>query len=229
MELDEKNLSPILGHVSMLTDVALAEHNGKQFVLTGDRDEHIRVLNYPKAYVANKWLFGHNEFVLALCVDGDYLVSGGGDDFVCFWNWYSGQLIEKFSFREFLEPYFTSFHDVPERWATESSIPEISVSLIVKVGNLIIILVENVKCLLALKISDGKLSLQQVLTVDSPLVDICVVNGAIIGAPSTGGLVKIALNDDKLNLAETWDVEGPETEDLSTLWYVNTLRKRSEH
>ena len=54
----EKDIQPILGHVSMLTDITMAtthhnnnHNNNKQFIITADRDEHIRISNYPKSYV----------------------------------------------------------------------------------------------------------------------------------------------------------------------------------
>ena len=51
----EKDIQPILGHVSMLTDITMAtthhNNNNKQFIITADRDEHIRISNYPKSYV----------------------------------------------------------------------------------------------------------------------------------------------------------------------------------
>ena len=47
----QKKLVPILGHVSMLTDVLIGKFNNKEFIISTDRDEHIRISNYPKSYV----------------------------------------------------------------------------------------------------------------------------------------------------------------------------------
>lgn len=242
--VDEKTLSPILGHVSMLTDVKMVTSNKskKQFILTADRDEHIKVSNYPTAYVVKQWLFGHQEYVSVLhALEGrDLLVSGGGDDYICLWNWYSNELLDKAQLREILEPYFTPFHQTPERFLTETSVPEISVSKIVSLADdYLLVLVENVKCLILFKIeNDSKLALKQVLPLQHALVDIAVLGDKIICSQDTTDddiLVRIDFNEtDFLKVSdttftgfETIDVESKDQ--LCPLWYVNSLRKRSEH
>lgn len=92
---------PILGHVSMLVDVVAAEvSDGRRFVITADRDEHIRVTQYPKSWIIERWLFGHTEFVSCLVQPPSapqLLVSAGGDSFVCLWDWTQGELLAKVS------------------------------------------------------------------------------------------------------------------------------------
>lgn len=91
---------PILGHVSMLVDLVVAREGNSQFIITADRDEHIRVSRYPQSYVIERWLFAHKEFVSKLCLIpcAPYLLlSGGGDEFLCLWNWSTGELLEKIS------------------------------------------------------------------------------------------------------------------------------------
>lgn len=80
-------IEPILGHVSMLLDVAATSTS----VLTSDRDEHIRVSAYPNAYQIERFLWGHHEYVAFLGVIGDYVVSGGGDNFIMCTNWRTGE------------------------------------------------------------------------------------------------------------------------------------------
>jgi tRNA (guanine-N(7)-)-methyltransferase subunit TRM82 len=90
----------LLGHVSMLTDVLIATLNGKEYILTADRDEHIRVSRgIPQTHAIESFCLGHEEFVTRLCVpEGreEVLISGGGDDEVFIWEWVTGKLISRF-------------------------------------------------------------------------------------------------------------------------------------
>ncbi|KAI1661428.1 hypothetical protein F4813DRAFT_229100 [Daldinia decipiens] len=91
---------PILGHVSMLTALALAASpDGKPYIITADRDEHIRVSRgIPHAHVVESYCLGHQAFLSALCVPASrpgVLVSAGGDDHLFVWNWKAAQLLGK--------------------------------------------------------------------------------------------------------------------------------------
>ncbi|KAH7329324.1 hypothetical protein B0I35DRAFT_473939 [Stachybotrys elegans] len=98
---DEPNfeLTLLLGHVSMLTAMALAEAEGRRYIVTADRDEHIRVSRYlPQAYVIEGFCLGHKNFVSDMTIPvgkGQLLVSGGGDEELHVWDWKSGQLLSK--------------------------------------------------------------------------------------------------------------------------------------
>lgn len=87
----------LLGHVSMLTAIALTTRAGRSYIVTGDRDEHIRVSRAPpQAHVIEAYCLGHDEFVSRLCaVPGrpELLVSGGGDDDLFVWDWFAGALL----------------------------------------------------------------------------------------------------------------------------------------
>ncbi|KAI9931622.1 WD repeat-containing protein 4 [Aspergillus wentii] len=94
----------ILGHVSLLTDVAyvsLSLETGakRTYVLTADRDEHIRVSRGPpQAHVIENYCFGHNSFISKLCIpqwEPELLISGGGDNFLLVWKWSEGQILQK--------------------------------------------------------------------------------------------------------------------------------------
>ncbi|OIW34874.1 hypothetical protein CONLIGDRAFT_675826 [Coniochaeta ligniaria NRRL 30616] len=99
----------ILGHVSMLTDIAVGKiqtldsKSGKSFqkelIITADRDEHIRVSRgMPQSYVIENFLLGHKEFVSRIHIPARYpnvLISGGGDSYIYVWDYLTGQLLLK--------------------------------------------------------------------------------------------------------------------------------------
>ena len=81
----------ILGHLSMLLDVAVSACG--KFVITCDRDEKIRVSNFPDAHSIHSYCLGHTEFVSSVCaVPGspDLLLSSSGDGTVKCWEFKSG-------------------------------------------------------------------------------------------------------------------------------------------
>ncbi len=101
----------LLGHVSLLTDLASATLvdrtsaliRERNYVLTSDRDEHIRVSRgIPQTHIIEGYCFGHTEFVSKLCIpnwDQEILISGGGDDFILIWDWLSGTVRQRVDLR----------------------------------------------------------------------------------------------------------------------------------
>lgn len=95
----------LLGHVSLLTAVAMGfDEQKRPYILTADRDEHIRVSRGTKeqAHVIEQFCLGHGDFVNRLCIPsggprmrGDLLVSAGGDPQVFVWKWKEGLLLGK--------------------------------------------------------------------------------------------------------------------------------------
>lgn len=105
----------LLGHVSLLTDllcigIRFEDCNTlreRQYIITADRDEHIRVSRgMPQAHIIEGYCLGHTEFVSKLCVlpwNKKLLVSGGGDDYLFFWDWISGEMMHKFNLKEMVQ------------------------------------------------------------------------------------------------------------------------------
>ncbi|KZT07457.1 WD40 repeat-like protein [Laetiporus sulphureus 93-53] len=96
----------ILGHVSLLTDFLLTPD--ERFIITADRDEHIRVSWYPQGYVIESYCLGHEKYVSALHLPPfapSMLVSGGGDLTINLWDWLSGEPISEIPVLETVEPY----------------------------------------------------------------------------------------------------------------------------
>ncbi|EMG47302.1 TRM82 tRNA [Candida maltosa Xu316] len=216
----EKEFEPICGHVSMLTDVIVAKHGGKEFVLTGDRDEHIRVSNYPKSYVIKQFLFGHKEFLSQLYIPAEnteILVSGGGDDFVNVWKWYENKLVGSIDIKEHV------------------GIEEPAIKKITSFKNddkhLLLLFSENTPKLLVYSIKDDgfeKIEYQETITTESSIVDFTIAKNTLI-ISTESELVYYDLQANKLT-------EGPKFTDsipfdsfnAETLYTIHNLRKRSE-
>ncbi|KAI8900816.1 WD40-repeat-containing domain protein [Globomyces pollinis-pini] len=112
-DVNDPSVKPLLllGHVSILTDMAWSLDS--QYLLTADRDEKIRVNHYPATYDIHQFCLGHTEFVSKLIVlpgppnvkqsammkgVHNLLISGGGDDFLCVWDYETGKLLQKLDF-----------------------------------------------------------------------------------------------------------------------------------
>jgi tRNA (guanine-N(7)-)-methyltransferase subunit TRM82 len=97
----------ILGHVSLLTDVAVAsvpsspsasasgaKQQQKSFILTSDRDEHVRISRYPQSHVIEGYCLGIREFVSVVRVlpwDQRLVAVGSGEPSVRIFAWAEGE------------------------------------------------------------------------------------------------------------------------------------------
>ncbi|KAJ4478386.1 hypothetical protein J3R30DRAFT_3256011, partial [Lentinula aciculospora] len=82
----------VLGHTSLLTCLLLTPDN--KYIITADRDEHIRVSWYPQGFCVESFCLGHAQFISAIHVSSDLpdtLISGGGDSELKIWDWFSGK------------------------------------------------------------------------------------------------------------------------------------------
>jgi tRNA (guanine-N(7)-)-methyltransferase subunit TRM82 len=135
-----------LGHVSMLTKVLLAEWEDRAYILTADRDEHIRVSRgIPQAHVVERFCQGHQNFVTELCIPDvarNLLISGGGDEELYVWDWTKGQLVDKVSLREHVDGVLKDFTAEPVRSEFEAGKAKIVVSGIVASGEMVAVACE---------------------------------------------------------------------------------------
>lgn len=196
---------PALGHVSMLVDVVAAEYQGRQYVISADRDEHIRVTRYPQTFVIERWLFGHTEFVSSIVVvpwQKELLVSGGGDDFLAVWNWTTGELLSKFELREVVLEHLNQSHEGKGKDGKTQK--EISVNKIMSWQGmngteLIFVHIEGTGLLLSFKLVDGHLLLLGKLVHDKNIVSATVDNN---------GVCYITVDDDSLAASYQVDING---------------------
>ena len=101
----------LLGHVSMLTAIAVVKspHNGRPYIITGDRDEHIRISRaHPShAHIIEGYCLGHDAFVTSLCSPSSrpqVLISGGGDEDLFVWKWEnSGLLVNRPQLKSYVD------------------------------------------------------------------------------------------------------------------------------
>lgn len=112
----------LLGHVSLLTDVACVSVASsllkpRDYILTSDRDEHIRVSRgIPQAHIIEGFCLGHTEFVSKLCIPRTYphlLISGGGDDYLLAWDWLAGSIRQKIDIRSHVSSFREQYSQKP--------------------------------------------------------------------------------------------------------------------
>ncbi|KAH9879218.1 tRNA (guanine-N(7)-)-methyltransferase non-catalytic subunit trm82 [Plenodomus biglobosus] len=113
----------LLGHVSMLTDIVSTEINGRRYIITADRDEHIRISRgQPQAHIIEGFCFGHEAFISTLCfTESGKLVSGGGDDDLFVWDWQNYRLVEKFRIRDLVLDHLKSRSELAETLQDDAS------------------------------------------------------------------------------------------------------------
>lgn len=252
--IDEKTLAPILGHVSMLTCIDMAtDENGRQCVITSDRDEHIRVSYFPKSYVIKKWLFGHKEFVSSFVLpewcSNKVIISAGGDNFVCSWLWQNNpgsELIGKVELSNVVEKYLDEEHLAPKKFQNEDgTLKEYCVSEIIPLNKIhkIAVIVEQVSAVFVLKVTDNG-SLEYDQTIETP--------GYVIYGTSSDDTLVLSLvdethsiifynigDDGSIRVSEKQNQLASEIEknrvtmdndkDRVPLFTVGQLRKRREH
>ncbi|XP_061181589.1 tRNA (guanine-N(7)-)-methyltransferase non-catalytic subunit wdr4-like [Saccostrea echinata] len=84
----------LLGHLSMLLDILTTK--GDKYVVTADRDNKIRISNYPNSYNIHSFCLHHTEYVSSLVYneDQDTIISGSGDGSMVVWN-VDGQVLSQ--------------------------------------------------------------------------------------------------------------------------------------
>ncbi|GAA6010125.1 Trm82p [Rhodotorula paludigena] len=115
---------PILGHVSMLNTLALvpadpAHGLERDWIATGDRDEHVRLSRYPQGHVIEKYAFGSKHLVSSLLYlagtpsTPPYLLSAGADPTLQLFALPSASLAAQFPLQDLLEPYLAVAPEMP--------------------------------------------------------------------------------------------------------------------
>ena len=139
----------LLGHVSLLTDIAyvtLASPSRKprSYIITSDRDEHIRLSRgIPQTHIIEGYCLGHTEFITKLCVLPVYshlLISGGGDDYLILWDWCTGRMLQQLDLRSLVatvkDNHFGAGNILNGSAEVKGSKPEVDGTLRICVSNI---------------------------------------------------------------------------------------------
>ncbi|THY77483.1 hypothetical protein D6C86_00540 [Aureobasidium pullulans] len=245
----------LLGHVSMLTDVQFAtgEVEGKTrgYIITADRDEHIRVSRGPpQAHIVERFCLGHKEFISKVCLLSrtKLLVSGGGDDWLGLWDWRAGSLTEKRDMRSGLVALFSRSED--PSFGAESPIAVSGLWVVPTQDKETAILVacEKLPCLLVSTQGSTSIDPSRMDGIRLPGVplDVTVVGDVVVVSMdvteasfprlqayrirNAESRIRFELDEDfntKLNAANGLVVPMPERKQLENLLYgIENLRKR---
>ncbi|KAK7969834.1 hypothetical protein PG988_008907 [Apiospora saccharicola] len=232
----------LLGHVSMLTSIAAASADGRPYILTGDRDEHIRVSRgIPQAHVIENFCLGHTSFISTICLpQPDLLVSGGGDSELFAWDWKTGVLKSKV---ELLQHAKNEANVDGEKIAVTGLYP----CHVAGGSGLLMAICERVKAVFVFKVQESNLVYVETINVAGCPLDIAFIqvpgqqSGRMIvslyqdaegAGPSSSGLYVHQLGDAFAEQAPVYpNPNGGRIDDLSRseiekiLYTVGNLRK----
>lgn len=76
----------LLGHSSSVVASTLATASWGRALVTGDRDEHVRISVFPQTWVIHAMAMGHTAFLSSLLAVRQGIVSGGGDNRLILWD-----------------------------------------------------------------------------------------------------------------------------------------------
>ncbi|KAI8367608.1 WD40-repeat-containing domain protein [Radiomyces spectabilis] len=170
---EEKQMKPLVGHVSMVTDMILC--NNEKYIVTSDRDEHIRVSRFPNGYTIESFCLGHTDVVTAvrqLPWSEEMLISAGGDSTIRLWEFLKGTEVQCLDIKEIIQKYTPAAADA------NSVEPMVSAVELNPASKVVAIAFAKTPAVLLLKWNDDekKLAVDTVLETENPVLDICFDN-----------------------------------------------------
>ncbi|CAO3629296.1 unnamed protein product [Mucor hiemalis] len=169
--VSEDKQAPILGHVSMVTDMLMTPDD--KYVITSDRDEHIRVSRYPNGYNIECFCLGHTDVVTVISLlpwNESVLVSSGGDGTIRLWDYLKGTQIQLLDLKEHIEAYKPPAADANSEDAIVSSVSFDSKNQTVAVA------FAKSKAVVILSYNNDALAYKQTVVTASPILDIAYDN-----------------------------------------------------
>ncbi|KAL1899651.1 tRNA (guanine-N(7)-)-methyltransferase non-catalytic subunit trm82 [Ceratocystis pirilliformis] len=223
--------SLVLGHVSMLTDIIVARGSSqnqppREFIITADRDEHIRVSRAPPhAYVIEGFCLAHKDFVSTLAIDEnrpEIMVSAGGDAEVFVWDWQNSELLSQTEILSVAKEHF--------------SVEKIAVSKIVAAASQFFAICEGIPAIFIFTLEGKTLSTPSIISLPGNPLGIAIVDASrVIVSVDDYGLTSIVksgitwlVNSGDFEDSKA-DAEAPEvtdTEKQKLLYTVKSMRKK---
>lgn len=230
---------PVLGHVSMLTALALGyDAQNRTYVISADRDEHIRVSRFPASHVIEQFCFGHQQFVSSLLIndlDASVLFSAGGDDEVFVWDWLNGKQLQKLSLRDHVESYLNDAHVYVDKKGVVTPHKEITVASLqqAKGSPYLILNVESTSALVVLKIVDNRLEVASVFATGAHVISFSVAGSTVVTSEVGSAGVNVYSFADGVIAKSDQEVafgscEYEDESELISLFGTKQLRKRGE-
>ncbi|KAI8065924.1 WD40-repeat-containing domain protein [Gongronella butleri] len=163
---DKDDLEPIVGHVSMVTDLALSDD--EKYIITSDRDEHIRVSRFPNGYNIEAFCLGHTDVVTKIAVlpwQSNLLVSAGGDGSIRVWNFCAGKQQQLIDVMPYIEEH------VPEN-TDPSEMPLVQALVVDEKSQTVAVTFTRVPVVLVFGFDNGQLVHKQTIQVGKPVMDV---------------------------------------------------------
>ncbi|KAF9412820.1 tRNA (guanine-N(7)-)-methyltransferase non-catalytic subunit trm82 [Podila epigama] len=210
---EDEGEQPILGHVSMATDLVLTKDN--KYIITSDRDEHIRVSQYPKGHNIETYCLGHTSFVTTVrMLPGNsqkYLISGAGDATVRVWEFLKGQEIQAFNLRDALS--------LPPQEDEDEDDVTVSSFSICENKNHIAVVIEKMNKVLILGWNDETVKLELVKNLE--------LDGLTLAAEydRSGNLWTSVVPEEGKNIVAAFDNEYNRLDELTK--YINTFGSKT--
>ncbi|KAG5366973.1 tRNA (guanine-N(7)-)-methyltransferase non-catalytic subunit TRM82 [Yarrowia sp. B02] len=230
---------PVLGHVSMLTALELGyDSKDRPYVISADRDEHIRISRFPAAHVIEQFCFGHQQFVSSLLIndlDGSILFSAGGDDEIFVWDWLNGKQLQKLSLREHIENYLNEAHIYVDKKGVATTHKEITVSGLQQIQGspYLVANVESTNALVVLKFADSKLEVVSVFPTEAHVISFTVAGNTLVTSEvGATGAKAHTITDGAISKSDKeipfGSCEYEDESELVSLFSTKSLRKRGE-
>ncbi|KAI9314989.1 WD40-repeat-containing domain protein [Dichotomocladium elegans] len=164
----DTKLAPILGHVSMITDMTLSAD--EKFVITADRDEHIRVSRFPNGYNIESFCLGHTDVVTNIAVipwAPEIMISAGGDGTIRLWNFVLGKQLQSLEIKEYIGHYS------PEATDANSKEPIVSQLIFNSQKTIAVLFAKTPAVLLFDWTDDNRIVYKQTLETSIPALSAC--------------------------------------------------------